>query len=465
MHSKKCNAKNGNLDIISTLPDAVLGHILSFLLTGDAVATSVLSKRWKYLWTLIHNLEFDSIFCRGKRTCDKSCFVKFVDRVLDCCQSQNIQKFDLRFYGFSPIELPSVHRWICYSVERNVYELRLRFPLETEGPVKLPKCLSTCRSLVLLELDSDFVFEIPSSVACFPSLKILHVSARNPDGELMEKLFVSCPILEDLTLYGNIEGCDDPLTFNIAVPTLKKLAIDLTVEEFHYCSVHTFVVKAPNLEYLKIQDDTLECYTLNEMPSFCQVYVDVGNMLINQMGATKDEVNHAMELIRGIKNTKSLELSFSTMAILSYAFEDNVLIFPNLTHLKVGIDSCFGWKLLQNFLKNSPNLEALVLKKEHTDSSIYPYENELEEPAHVGYDWIPPENVPSCLLFHLKTIHIKDIEGEEDELGVIKYLLENGLVLEKMSIKLSPYSTKELFNENMITMFPMGSKNCRIKFV
>ncbi|XP_024640659.1 F-box/FBD/LRR-repeat protein At2g04230 isoform X2 [Medicago truncatula] len=45
-------------DIISTLPDAILCHILSFLETNYADATSVLSKRWNHLWRSVHTLRF-----------------------------------------------------------------------------------------------------------------------------------------------------------------------------------------------------------------------------------------------------------------------------------------------------------------------------------------------------------------------------------------------------------------------
>jgi hypothetical protein len=62
---------------------AVLRHILSFLPTKDAVRTSLLCKRWKYLSASTPNLDFErSLHAKGNH------LRNFLERVFclrDCC--------------------------------------------------------------------------------------------------------------------------------------------------------------------------------------------------------------------------------------------------------------------------------------------------------------------------------------------------------------------------------------------
>jgi hypothetical protein len=62
-------------DIISTLPDEILCHILSFLETEQSVATTILSKRWNHLWRSVSTLCFKTIFTNKDFNFDFNDFV------------------------------------------------------------------------------------------------------------------------------------------------------------------------------------------------------------------------------------------------------------------------------------------------------------------------------------------------------------------------------------------------------
>ncbi|KHN47944.1 Putative F-box protein, partial [Glycine soja] len=80
----------------SNLPDVIIGCILFFLPTKEAIRTSVLSKNWIYLWRFITNLEFEDrdTFCI-KISISKAPIYNFVDKILLCLKSSIIQSFSL----------------------------------------------------------------------------------------------------------------------------------------------------------------------------------------------------------------------------------------------------------------------------------------------------------------------------------------------------------------------------------
>ncbi|KAK4719222.1 hypothetical protein R3W88_017560 [Solanum pinnatisectum] len=57
--TKRIWSETGCIDWISQLPDSVIVQILSLLTVTDACKTTILSKRWQYLWTYIDSLNFD----------------------------------------------------------------------------------------------------------------------------------------------------------------------------------------------------------------------------------------------------------------------------------------------------------------------------------------------------------------------------------------------------------------------
>ncbi|KAA8523889.1 hypothetical protein F0562_010312 [Nyssa sinensis] len=217
--SKSKRPKLSN-DRISTLPDSVLCHILSFLPTKYAVRTSILSTKWKYLWTSVHSLDFDDSVTmsnlyvgrtkKGRAQKDKQIqaqrksFMNFVDRVLILHNVSCLRKF--RLHCCQVDDMLHVNTWVCAAIGRDVQDLDLY--VSWEPPLQLPRSLFTCNMLVVLKLSREIVVNTPAEGSvCFPNLKILHlkwVKYVNDDSVLYpqdyNKLEINAPALEYLNL-------------------------------------------------------------------------------------------------------------------------------------------------------------------------------------------------------------------------------------------------------------------------
>lgn len=175
-------------DRISQLPDGILCHILSFLPIKCALATCILSSRWRFVWTSLPNLCFDERlhmrpvhgqhmgyifrkdgFCFSEDP--NPVFENFVTRVLLLTNPTAIRKFSLDCWELT--DLTHFRSWVDSIIMRNVRKIELF--LGSHKLVRLPESICTLTTLEVLKLYSDFVIKIPPSRLCFPSLKVLSV--------------------------------------------------------------------------------------------------------------------------------------------------------------------------------------------------------------------------------------------------------------------------------------------------
>lgn len=226
VNEAKCQHFNDARDVNSCkqlcdLPDAILLYILAFLPTEEVVRTSVLSRRWEYLWTSIPSLVF-----REENNHGKMLFRNFVDRALllrDCSSMKTLSltcKVDSEEYVDG--DESRVNMWITAAIRRNVQDLHLHLKIGHDATVYiLPRCIFRCETLRELHLEMNHDLKLPSLV-CLKNLKVLTmIGLRFGDDNSVEKL-LSCPSLEKLSL----DRCDWNLeVLQISAPNLLYLSI------------------------------------------------------------------------------------------------------------------------------------------------------------------------------------------------------------------------------------------------
>ena len=190
-------------DRISDLPDEILCHILTFLPTKFAFATSVLSKRWTSLYHSLTFIKFDD-----KSVEDHDQFLHFCRSVEAVTLSPHVQqkpikKFYLRCGGYGNWHIPPVDVWIEAVNQRGVDYIHLSMNLNPLMPVgdeliALTNVLFNSQNLVVLKLNNLVLSDNVSSVN-LPSLKTLHLKrVYFNDFKDLKKLLSGCSILEEL---------------------------------------------------------------------------------------------------------------------------------------------------------------------------------------------------------------------------------------------------------------------------
>ncbi|KAK2984818.1 hypothetical protein RJ640_004643 [Escallonia rubra] len=447
---------NNGEDRLSDLPDSILTEILSYIPTKNAVATSILSKRWTVsLWSSLPDLSFrDNLLLHEDdgnpipSASQVTKFTAFIDRVIRLREVPHVRRVALHIT--TAVDPAAISQWICSLVGLNLRELDL-FVLRKDKEITLPECLYTCESLERLRFDSSLKIKIPRKVVCFPNLKVLSVDwFFRKNNDITKKLFSRCPVLEDLSIMGTMEE-ECRVRIRIAAPALKRLRMKLQCSENdpNACKVE---INAPNLKSLDLCGNFLAAYSVTNSPLVAEASIDVrrcSTMSLTNLG------KHAYGLLASISTSvESLSASCFTCAALNVARCDGLPMFPNLMHLELGVAKSCSWKLPEKLLYNSPCLDVLSLKVEELYYSL---------PQKIK--WKPPKSMPCFLASRLNTFEICGFKGGKHEWEALAYFSNNAKALNKIRIGFQGLQPEELsaLRKNLL-LYVRGSKACKIEF-
>ncbi|KAJ7963137.1 F-box/LRR-repeat protein [Quillaja saponaria] len=194
------------IDLISQMPDPIIHHILSLLRSAKDVArTSILSKRWRYIWYSFSVLIFDQwkILAqgRGENRRDKNqIFKDYVNNSMQVHLEQypSIQKLVLHMTSCDLELVPHINSWISFAAEKNVKELDLHVGFKNNRCYILPQTASSAKTITGLRifgcsLKTDNNIELPY-------LQKLYLRKLEIEQQIVQNLISNYPLIKDLRL-------------------------------------------------------------------------------------------------------------------------------------------------------------------------------------------------------------------------------------------------------------------------
>ncbi|XP_024156089.1 F-box/LRR-repeat protein At3g26922 [Rosa chinensis] len=432
----------GGSKSLSNLPDVLIVKILSLLPTKDAIRTSILSKRWEYIWTSLPNLKFIQWKFENKRTL----LVNAVERALILRGPADIKEFSLSFEVLG--DALRVNTWISAVLQHNVEDLSLVLH-SFKDPVSLPRSLFMSATLKVLLLELPCIFKVPSTI-CFSSLRSLTLSSVVfSDDYSAQQLFSGCSVLEEIFLY----GCNwANLNFvSISAPKLLRFTIDEGDSQIlrgsDGCQIMVLGVR---LAYFSYTGEFLDDYCF---------YNSSANEALISLNSIK-RVQHVSyrlnKLLNGLSSVKHLTICDTSFEVVQTNASEHLMpSFNNLTTLifeRVEVD--LGCKGLLAFLQNCPCLKYLIFCE-----GIGLYSDDAKDDGML-------EPLPPCFLNSLEEIDVLEFCGDEDELHAMKVLLKCAMVLKKVTInwcsgvQVEPKTMKDI-NKQLLDL-PRGSGNCKV---
>ncbi|XP_010495048.2 PREDICTED: F-box/LRR-repeat protein 25-like [Camelina sativa] len=415
------------VDSISSLPEDILHRILSLVPTNIAIRTSVLSKRWRHVWSKSPYLCFDQL-----RISPAS-----INETLNNYSATNITSFHL-VTSLLKNRIHFVDRWIEFAISHGAVNLTLEFRDSRVGDYKFPEFFYTNSSVqqLLIIINSGPVGLIPSCNVSWTSLKYLSLSSCRLSDETFPKILSGCPVLESLRLqnYGTVKFLDLSES-----RLLRRLDLDC-------CSSVREPTKivGPHIHYLRLR---AQC-TLLDVSSLIEANVDSSvNYLLPSISYHEAEplkLAIVQAMLDKLQNVDKLTLGVEFLRILSKSELNGVLI-PTLKVKTLTLETMILRPVVPGIIRlvqNSPEVKKITIYTMQFSTVLD------KRDSFVDFKNMNPDQGWRSL-DHVVFPTLWDSKVPEPELMVsfMELLLANAITLETLVVRLGSYTDRSRFEE------------------
>lgn len=414
---KKMKKKNGFP--FHRLPTDVIRGILSQLSFKEAARTSIVSRKWRRLWTCYPKLVFTRETMLGRNALgdhlasDVATYIRRVNSIVQQLPSStSLNKFVLKF----PLlrrDTDHIDRWVslsaasrarrivldlCPEVTTVINESRYSFPLHLFSG----SCLkSLCLGFVSLTL--------PPGPNGFTNLRKLGLHMVSIKGDI-QCLLPECDVLEWLSL---TECSLHP--YLIIHQPLQRLRYLRVLD----CRLHKLELQAPNLTEFEFKNYPVP-FVLGDCRSMSMASIGLRS-LEHSVGYACTELPIALP---HVQDHLSISLRIRTEA--QESMKVGISLFTNLRHLalSVGIEGCpqtgTGVLQLAYLLELAPVLEQLEIHMYYRGTPFYTHNVDETAPQH-SYK-------------RLKAVHMTGFYAIRGQLELARHILRSAVALKRMII-------------------------------
>ncbi|KAG8378299.1 hypothetical protein BUALT_Bualt08G0123000 [Buddleja alternifolia] len=343
-----------------------------------AVQTSILSKRWKNLWSSLPDLDFDFKLFASLNNVDLSwphqnrrLMLRFTDYVSHFLSrrddTSSIREFKLKSCELASTYSTFVEKCLDYAINHGVQTLDIDaycYPTPFEFPVNLFRV----KSLTILRLKQYSNSVVILKPFILPNLKTLYLERFHFDGNIYsfsKEPFSSLPNLEELTLH----RCE-LLGLTISASKLRILEISFEYPLFSF-EAKMEKISAPSLTSFRYEGYVPLVCPKVDFPCLEEVYVD---NFANVQLPYRDGIEplNLMKMLQQLENAKFVALTLGTIQVLATdanLLEQSPSPFPHMRKLKLIRRPCMIHPIdivplnVMNYLTNGSSFgESLVVE-------------------------------------------------------------------------------------------------------